>query len=170
MSTKDGIYGNVRSLPLPHLWLCVILGLCYACGSFPILYGQPGFNFNWLLGLDRTKQTSPWLFLLLPVYILCKHICILPDYSPESHQDFICQSKVFFCVFLMTHLVSHLCLSNWWQKTDSVCQAGHMHRSLQMMQFPLFLYRLSLLTRLSLHVFLTDDQGEDMSPKQAWHI
>lgn len=83
------------------------------------------------------------------LFILNRHICILWDYTPWILTAFslaVRRVAVFLRFPTDTSQVTSLPVI----LTDSVCQAVNMHRSLQMLQCPLFLCRLSLLTWLSL--------------------
>ena len=69
----------------------------------PRYYPQKGFTLLLIVWIRRckavcSKQTTPWLFLFLFLFILCHHICILPRWHSLNSNKILSVKRV--AVFL----------------------------------------------------------------------
>lgn len=145
-SVEDGLYGNIRGF-FSHTSLlrCV----CVCVNTSAVMFQ---FSLSRWDGTNRTNRFPMFVHVVRPLN------SSLPDDTVWILKRFLFDGRVVVIVVVSSPPTPPLRSRHLWRlRLESVKRAA-----VEWIHF--------LLINCHICVFLTDDQGEDLSPKQTWHV
>lgn len=174
MSTKDGVVWRHEgtAFPTPFIIVFFFLPVLRVCLFSHNMGSKVSLWIDYILDNTQHLTLPTWLFLLLSLFILHKHICILSDCTVWILTGFMSvRVAVFLCLPNDTSEVTSDSRAFSVKLTDWLSVLGSSYAPILSNSVVPIIFVLCQSFNMPLtYVSLTDDKGEDLSPKQAWHI